>query len=108
MRYSEVKDMINEIGRFALDKWNAEQWEVAEYLVDEGCDPDDVAKCVDDGEYTVYEDTEEYIEETLSNCGISIPQWVVIDYDTTWDYSLYHDYNLYKLDDGRILDAYGL
>jgi hypothetical protein len=42
-----------------------------------------------EGEYDRVEDFVDYI---LENMGETIPSWVVVDHEATWNYSLRHDY----------------
>lgn len=40
----------------------------------------------------------EFVEDLLSNMGESVPEWITIDHETTWDSSLRYDYSEVEYD----------
>lgn len=46
-----------------------------------------------------YNSESEFAEEYLSDCGDSIPHYVIVDWQSTWDYGLRYDFTF---DDGYV------
>jgi hypothetical protein len=40
-----------------------------------------------------FDDVEAFVDNFMENMGETIPTWVVVDYEATWNYTLRHDYN---------------
>jgi hypothetical protein len=40
-----------------------------------------------------FDDVEAFVDNFMENMGETIPTWVVVDYEGTWNYTLRHDYN---------------
>lgn len=59
----------------------------------------DVEHC-EDAYVGTYRDTDEFVEEMLENAGYSIPDFVIVDLEATWDRSLSYDYDAVDIGGG--------
>lgn len=54
---------------------------------------------IESGEYAIYDSLEDYIFESLSEEGCTLPNWLCINAYDTWFYSLRYVDNLYFIDE---------
>lgn len=81
-------------------KLDTEQKEVYYYLVDSvGYDEFDAYDIVKEGEYTLYDDFESFIYETLEANGCKVPSFVEFDYVKMWLRTFAHCGDVYKFVD---------
>jgi antirestriction protein len=49
-----------------------------------------------------YRDTDDFVEDLMESGGYSVPDFVIVDLQATWDRSLSYDYDAVETDDGYV------
>ncbi len=96
---SEIYDFVEKYSVEDLEyfeKYNELVNDYNQNAVDAYIDMCNGPHCVDSFEEAYegeYDRVEDFVEQFLDNSGESIPSWVVVDYEATWNYSLRYDYS---------------
>lgn len=80
MTYKELKQIIK--------NWNTEQKEVTHFLLTDGECLDEIIELIDNYDYNIYEDMEDYIRTWIEGTQDAIPDWVCIDVVGTYEYNI--------------------
>ena len=91
MKYTELKEIIT--------RMNTEQKEVTHFLLADGECLDEIIEFIDNYDYNIYEDMEDYIRTWIEGTQDSIPDWVCIDVVGTYEYTLRFNDNLFFMSD---------
>lgn len=87
MTYTELKEIII--------NWDEKQKEVAHFLLSDGECLDEIIEIIDNYNYRIYENLEDYILSYIEETQDAIPYWVVVDVVRTYNYSLRYNDDLF-------------
>jgi len=95
---SQAQELYDKVHEEYGEKWDHDDiMQFMQCLDDEGVDSvseyeNRAIYCFEDWQWQ-----KEFIEE-MSECMESIPEWCVVDYEATWDYTFRYDYSMFEHD----------
>lgn len=90
MTYTELKEIIS--------TWDENQKRATHILLNEGEALEDIIDLIDNYDFTIYDNLEDYILEMLESTGTKIPTWVCIDVVGTYCSTIRYEDNIIFID----------